>query len=113
MDLNQILIGLKDETGIPVEQDIYTGKSKKWIVFTYEDERGQLYGDDQELHTTCVIQVTLYTPKSFNYMTLKKTIKEYLIAKGFQIEYIRSWTENETIETEYIRHTLFQCNYTE
>lgn len=111
MNVNPMILGLQDVTGYPVAQDIFKGKADKWIVFTYEDERGALFADDKEIIEGAVLQVTLYTPVQYNYFADKKKIKKYLIENGFQVEYIKSWVETkEQVGTEEIRHTLFQIN---
>lgn len=112
VNVNKTLMELKDGTGYPVSPDLYTGTADKFIVFTYEDERGTLYGDDDEEYITAKINVAFYCPQNFNYMVDKAKIKRLLRSKGFIVESIESYLENGLIGTEYIRHTAFHCSIT-
>lgn len=111
MNINPIIMQLKTVTGYPVVPDLYMGDSDKWIVFTYEDERGALYGDNGEEYEQATVQITLYTPHNFNYMPDKKKIKKALIDRGFQLQSIRSWIEDDEKTGSYIRHTSFTVFY--
>lgn len=113
MNINSKLMKLEEVTGFPVAPDLYRGESDKWIVFTYTDERGELYADDSEQYVTVKLYVSFYCPESYNYMADKKKIKKALIDEGFQIESISSYIDNSGIEgTDYIRRVLFEINYT-
>lgn len=111
MNINPILMQLKTVTGYPAVPDLYEGNADKWIVFTYEDERGALFGDNGEEYEQATIQITLYTPHTYNYMADKKKIKNALVAKDFQIQSIRSWIEDDEKTGTYIRHTVFTVYY--
>ena len=111
MNINPIVMELAEVTGLPVVPDLYTGEADKWIVFTYADERGALYGDNHEEYTEVTIQVTLYTPANFNYMALKKQIKDALVDRDFQIQSVQSWLEDNDKKASYIRHTVFTAYY--
>lgn len=116
MNANPLLMELKTVMGYPVEPDIYTGRENKYIVFTYEDERSALDGDNEEEYTVATIQVTLYTPATYNYMADKHKLKKALKSLGFNIEYCSSWVEGVENGTDYMRHTVFVVNkvdYTE
>lgn len=113
MNLNPMLAELSEATGYPVAPDIYTGDSDKWIVYTYTDERGELYGDDSEQYVTVKLYVSFYCPSTFNYMADKKKIKDKLVELGFQIESISSYLDNSALDgTDYIRRVLYEINYT-
>lgn len=75
MNLNPLVLELNRVTGYPVVPDLYEGSEDKWIVFTYVDERGELYGDDKELCTTVKMYISFYCPLNHNYMSDKKLIK--------------------------------------
>lgn len=113
MNVNEKIRTLEQVTGYPVRPDVYSGKSDKYITFTYEDERGELYGDDQELATTAYLQISLYTPENFNYFEDKKKIKKQLKSEGFNVESIKSWIEDSLDGTKKTRHTVFIVNITE
>lgn len=107
MNVNPLIMQLKDVTGYPVSPDIYTGKEDKYIVFTYEDERGALFADNEEVETQATIQITLYTPANFNYFADKKKIKKALTSYGFCVQHIQSWLDEAQNGTDYVRHTVF------
>lgn len=113
MNVNRTLIGLKDVTGFPVYPDVYEGTADKYITFTYEDERGALYADDEEIHTEVTVEVNLFTPKDFNYFQAKDAIKAYLVANDFQVENIQSWISTEEKGTSKYRQTTFSANKTQ
>lgn len=113
MNVNEKLMKLETVTGYPVSPDIYTGTADKNITFTYEDERGTLYADDDETATTAYIQVSLNTPESYNYMGDKHKIKKELKKMGFNVESIQSWIEETKKGSERVRRTIFSVNITE
>lgn len=107
MNVNKELLELKKILNCPVAQDVYDGKENRWIVFTYADERGVYFGDDEEEMTRVYINLSYYTPIAYNYFEDKKNIKKSLMKNGFFIEYIKSWVEDLDIGIEKIRHTVF------
>ena len=76
MDLNDKIIKLLETTGLPVEQDEYTGEDKKYIVFTYEDEGPNAWGDNHPIADTAYMQIQLITPKNYNYFHMKEKIRD-------------------------------------
>ena len=109
MNVNPLLMALKDITKLPVVPDIYEGSSDKWITFTYQDERPVFFGDNEVLDDTAYISVNLFTPKDFNYMPLKGDIKTYLESIGIVTNcesYV--YTENQIP----IRQTIFEVTIT-
>ena len=114
MNVNPEIQRLKTITGLDVAPDVYTGKASEYIVYTDTDERGVLWGDDETLADQVTIQVSLFTPPSYNYMELKHQIRDYLESIGI-IEEISSWldtfTAKNNLETT-IRHTTFNVTIT-
>ena len=109
MNVNPLIMALKDITKLPVVPDIYEGTSEKWITFTYQDERPVFFGDDEVLDDTAYISVNLFTPKDFNYMAVKETIKTYLETIGIVTNcesYV--YMENQIP----IRQTIFEVTIT-
>lgn len=113
MNVNKILLGLKNVTGFPVSPDLFEGKEEKYITFTYEDERAALYADGEEIATEVTVEVNLFTPAKFNYFAAKDAIKAYLIENGFQVESIQSWIAAEEKGTGRYRQTSFTANMTQ
>lgn len=112
MNLNPKFEKFKNEIGIEVEQDEYTGTKEKYFVFQYEDERGALFGDDNPLEDICYLQLRLYTPKKFNYFDLKKRTRDYFESAGFYISSIFTYLEDVTVNGEKKRCTVFKLEYT-
>lgn len=113
MDLNQKLKETLETIGIPVEQDEYTGKEDKYILFLYEDEIPQLHGNNRVLSDTVYLQIQLITPKNFNYMEWKHRIRDSLEAEGFFVTSIRSFLGDVYAGIEKTRQTVFQVEYTQ
>lgn len=110
--INALLMELENAVGVPVAPDLYSGKAKKFIVFTFADERAAMYADDDEEYITTSIKLSLYTPSDYNYLSLKAQIKKALKTRGFCIENIESYLESELTGSKYTRHTVFNINYT-
>jgi hypothetical protein len=109
MNINPIILELKNETKLPVVPDVYEGKSDKYITFTYQDERPAFFGDNDVLDDVAYISVNLFTPKDYNYMTSKEVIKTYLESVGIVTNcesYV--YTENQIP----IRQTIFEVQIT-
>lgn len=113
MNLNELLKSLLGVTGLPIEQDEYTGKSEKYIIFVYEDEHPETHADNVVTADTAYIQIQLITPKNFNYFTLKKKIRTLLEGAGFSVTSIRSFLGDVANGTEKTRQTIFQTEYTQ
>lgn len=110
MNVNPLLMRLEDVTGLPVVPDLYEGDSKSYITFTYEDERPIGFGDDEVQADTAYMQVNLFTPSSFNFMGLKRDIRDYLEEIGCVTDIL---SRVETINNETIRQTTFNVEITE
>lgn len=109
MNVNPLLMELKNITNLPVVPDLYEGASDKWITFTYQDERPSYFGDNDVLDDIAYISVNLFTPKSFNYMSLKNDIKTYLESIGIVTNcesYV--YMENQIP----VRQTIFEVQIT-
>ncbi|MBO5208485.1 MAG: hypothetical protein J6B68_03980 [Lachnospiraceae bacterium] len=113
MNLNEKLKKLLGVTGLPVEQDEYTGKSDKYIIFVYTDEHPEAFADNQVTDDTVCMQIQLITPKNFNYFELKKEIRNLLEGADFFVTSIRSFLGDVYHGTEKTRQTVFEVTYTE
>lgn len=109
MNVNPLIMELKTVTKLPVVPDIYEGTEDKYITFTYQDERPAFFGDNDVLNDIAYISVSLFTPKSYNYMSLKEDIKEYLESIGILTNCESyCYTENQIP----IRQTIFEVQIT-
>lgn len=113
MDLNEKLEELLSLTGLPVAQDEYTGPLSEYIIFTYEDERPAEHADNKATADTAYMQIQLITPKEFDYMVLKKKIRDLLEEADFFVTSIRSFLGDVYYGTERTRQTVFEVTYTE
>ncbi len=114
MNVNSSIMALKDETGLPVAPDIYEGSETKWITFVYEDERPVLSGDNAVLADRVYLQVQLWTPKDFNYMSLKEQIRDYLEEiEDCTVTSIRSFVNYYTTTEKKMRQTIFNVEITQ
>lgn len=113
MDLNEKLMGMEQETGIPVFPDFAPAQEEKSITFTYEDEKPVLHGNNCPVADTAYLQISLYTPEGFDYMPAKHAIRDYLEGAGFSVTSIQSWLDQDLTGTKRTRHTVFEANYTE
>lgn len=112
MNLNGKLKDLLEATGLPVEQDEYTGVEDKYITFTYEDERPETYADNKVTNDTAYLQIQMVTPKGFNYFGLKKKIRDLLEEADFSVVSTRSFLGDVYQGTEKTRQTVFEVSYT-
>lgn len=111
MNLNGLIESLGEVVGCPVAQDFYSGKSNKYICFTYEDERPALSADDEEEYEQAYMAISLYTPATYNYFADKKKIKRKLVELGFYMNSIQSFVRDDMVETSKIRQTIFSCYF--
>ena len=109
MNINPLMKQIGEEMGYPCKQDLYAGKSDKFIVFTYEDERAAYYGDNDEEEIVVTLQVQLITPQDYDYFADKAKLKRALKDKGFTIEYIQSWLDDVAAGTDRARRTIYTC----
>lgn len=113
MNVNPLIESLEKKFSIPVAQDEYDGKSDKYIIYTYEDERPVYFGDDKTLQDTAYLTVQLIVPKQFNYMNLKHQIRDELERMEFIVTDIRSFLSSAINGTNKIRRITFDVNYTD
>ena len=115
-DVNKLIMGLKDETGLPVEMELYTGEKTKFIVFSWITKSPEYFGDDLPLNDTNKVNVVLYTPRKYNASALITQIRDYLERKGFIVTDI--WGPNlaqlgDSSKSEYNMQTVFETVYTD
>ena len=113
MNISKELKQVLRQTGFPVEQDEYTGKDTKYIIFTYEDEIPVLSGDDLPVADTAYIQVQLITPKNYSYEPKKKEIRDLLEGNGFIVANTRSFLGSGFEGAEKVRQTVFSVTFTQ
>lgn len=83
----------KEYINLPVEQDIYTGKSDKFFEFTYEDERPIYWADDKPLFDNTYVALKLSMPREENYFVYKKKTVEFFETRGFRVTGTRTYVE--------------------
>lgn len=113
MNVNPKIKALEKVTGYPVEQDEYEGTNDKYIVFTYEDERPVLNGDNKEAARAAYLMVCLFVPKSYNYFADKDKLEAELVKQGFTVESSQVWLEDARTGSEKIRRITISVNITD
>lgn len=114
MNLNKLLKEILGQaTGLPVEQDEYDGKKTEYILFVYTDEQPTAHADNRPQADIAYMQIQLITPKKFNYMALKKIIRNTLEDNDFIVTNISSFLGDEIQGTEKVRQTVFDTQYCE
>lgn len=108
MNINPLIMSIGQEHGLPVAQDLYEGAETKFIVFTYvADDIVTVSADNEPVVEGCEVYVSLYVPKTFDYMELKDAIKRSLKDKGFTLSGTQVFLESDT---QY-RHIVFEVEY--
>ena len=105
MNVNGLISNALKSLGHPVYPDKYTGTAETYIIFNYEDDRGEVFADDEPEIDKAYLQIHLFCPGNFNYMTLKKQIRSKLFRAGFSYPSITSLYEKDTDKN----HIIFQC----
>lgn len=104
MNVNKLII----DTLSPLVPDVvpmaYTGTNDTYITFNYEDDRGEVFADDEPLIDIAYLQIHLFCSGNFN--TLKKQIRSKLFGAGFSYPAITTLYEEDT--KKY--HIIFQCS---
>lgn len=113
INLSKVLKGLESVLkGYEVADGKYTGKSDKWIVFNYTDQRSALEGDDDELALNTSITLNVYTPEDYSYLKDVRTIRKYLKENGGNGITYMNYVEDEIYKTSYMRHHIFEATFT-
>lgn len=109
MKSDELLRKTLEETGLPVKPYEYKGTKPEYIVYNEEDERGTSYRDDRPGGTSIWWQAHLFTPIQSDYRSIKRKMREMLLAAGFGVGAVRTLYEKET----EIVHVVISCNIVE
>ena len=109
MKSDELLRKTLEETGLPVKSYEYKGTKPEYIVYNEEDERGTSYRDDRPGGTSIWWQAHLFTPIQSDYRSIKRKMREMLLAAGFGVGAVRTLYEKET----EIVHGVISCNIVE
>ncbi len=109
MKSDELLRKTLEETGLPVKPYEYKGTKPEYIVYNEEDERGTSYRDDRPGGTSIWWQAHLFTPIQSDYRSIKRKMREMLLAAGFGVGSVRTLYEKET----EIVHVVISCNIVE
>lgn len=105
--MNATIKSILDTFGYPAEFQDYDGAADTYFVFNYADDRGANYADDAPQEIQYSIQIHLFCPKSFNFLSLKTQVREALFAAGFSYPTVQSNYESDT----KINHVVWECEY--
>lgn len=106
MSINKLIKDTLEPLGLPVRQDVYDGNEDKWITYNYADDRGIEFVDDEPVTDEIEIQIHLFVPFEFNYLSMKRNIRRALIGAGFSYPTVHVFYEDDTD----IRHIVFECS---
>ena len=106
MDANSKLRTALLSLGYPVAFMNYIGTAEKYIVFNIEDERAELFADDEPQDDVVYFQVHFFCPETYDHRADKKSIKVKLFKAGFSYPTIQTFYENET----KFNHIVFQTH---
>lgn len=111
MNVDDKVMALAEATGYPVAPGLYMGSSDKYIVYTTEDERPDLYADDDDQTEEAVIQVQFICPYNFDYHNVKRIIKRTMKMQGFTLESLREIINTDPAKgTKEGRSLVFSFN---
>lgn len=106
MNVNSLII----KTLKPLVPDVvatkYTGTNETYITFNYEDDRGEVFADDEPLIDVAYMQIHLFCPRAFNFNQLKKQIRSALFKVGFSYPEVQPLYEDD----KEINHIVFFCS---
>lgn len=109
MNINPLLLKLKEITGLSTSPDIDESGDEEYITFNYVDENGVLFADDKPIVEKADMQVHLFVRGVTNYMDYKKKIKNYLLEIGACAISCSCLYENDTKK----RHIVFEFEISE
>lgn len=106
MTVDKRIVDALSPLQMDIENEIYQGKNKKYIVFNYSTV-GDAFADDEAQAERYLCQVHLFAPLSEDITALKKQIKTALRNAGF--------THPETLSAtdENGRHIVFEFQWAE
>lgn len=108
MNVNNLIIETLKPLGHPVVATVYTGKEPVYITFNCADDRGEVFADNKPLIDIVYMQIHLFAPDTFNYVSLKKKIRVKLLNAGFTYPQMSSQYEADM----KINHIIFECEIT-
>lgn len=105
MTINELVIDTLKPFNLPIEQDLYDEEEVPYIIWNIADDRGDFSAENMVLTDVISIQVSLFVPIDFNYLDLKKRIRQALKASGFSYPQINMFVEKDT----KIRQIVYSC----
>lgn len=95
------------QTGYDMEQDIYTGKADRYVVYNIAAESPSGFADDMPLSDTLHFQVHIFLPRKIDYQPVQKKLRDLLLKAGFSYPSVGlNMVEKET----GIRHICLETN---
>lgn len=105
MSINKLILSTLNPFNLPIKQDKYDGTETSYFVWNIADDRGYTSAEDEVLTDLVSIQVHLFVPITYNYLTIKKQIRQALKQSGFSYPQINIFVEDDT----NLRHIVFSC----
>jgi hypothetical protein len=109
MNVNSLIISTLKPLVSTVVPNNYSGTADTYIVFNYADDRGGTFADDMPQDDIASIQIHLFCPGKFDYMTLKKQIRSKLFEAGFSYPSVQTFYEKGSTPSADKNHIVFEC----
>lgn len=103
MSINAEVKNLITPLGYPCEFMNYDGTKDSYFVFNFTNESPSFFGDDAPLSERYEMQLHFFSPKSFNHLSLKQSVKSILFQNGWS--YPQTYTRYE--EDTKKNHVVF------
>lgn len=105
MSINKLILDTLKPFNLPIKQDLYDDNETSYFIWNIADDRGGFDAENIVLTDIISIQVHLFVPISFNYLNLKKQIRQALTKGGFSYPQINIFVEEDT----KLRHIVYSC----
>lgn len=103
MNVNPQMQTLATTLGVPIYPTHAAGDLREYMVYSYDDERPDVYGDDTDLLDITVVTVSRFTEGDPS--PLKKSLRAALRALGFTITSTAEFYEDDTA----LNHIAVTC----
>lgn len=95
--------------GYPYTPGVYKGKEKHWFTYSYVDDYGDNYADDEPQSIINRVRVNFFLPADEDYTEIKNRIRYALFRQGFTFPEITLLDDPDPA----LRHIVFECEIEE
>ena len=105
MNVNKIIVSALRPFGLPIAENLYEGKEKKYFTYNFADDRMEDAGDDTAQAYVAYLQIHYFCPMSDSYADMKRSIRRALIGAGFTPPSVVDASDT----ADRTRHLVFEC----